>query len=172
MPPRSSSLPAPEDRGRRASRAEGAAGVPRGLPGRATSSPPSVWGSSRGGPQNINDGPPTSFRARAFRGRVRAPASMPPGPVSARTGANTMGSGPASARPPSPATSTRALPDTSAGTTAPVTTVGVKRASFGTSGRSLNVHTNHFVTSIPEGNIYHYDGASSVSFFVMTRLRE
>ncbi|RDX47695.1 argonaute-like protein [Lentinus brumalis] len=82
---------------------------------------------------------------------------MPPGPVSARTGANTMGSGPAAARPPSPATSTRALPDTSAGTTAPVTTVGVKRASFGTSGRSLNVHTNHFVTSIPEGNIYHYD---------------
>ncbi|KAJ8481770.1 hypothetical protein ONZ51_g5795 [Trametes cubensis] len=45
------------------------------------------------------------------------------------------------------------LPDASSH----ITTVGVKRTGFGTSGRAITVHTNHFEVKIPEGNIYHYD---------------
>lgn len=47
------------------------------------------------------------------------------------------------------------LPDTSAH----ITTIGVKRPSFGQSGRALAVWTNHFEVKIPEANIHHYDGA-------------
>ncbi|CDO71262.1 hypothetical protein BN946_scf184908.g19 [Trametes cinnabarina] len=45
------------------------------------------------------------------------------------------------------------LPDSSSH----VTTVGVKRTAFGTSGRAIQVHTNHFEVKIPEGHIHHYD---------------
>ncbi|KAH9899908.1 argonaute-like protein [Cubamyces lactineus] len=38
-----------------------------------------------------------------------------------------------------------------------ITTVGVKRTAFGSSGRAITVHTNHFEVKIPDGNIYHYD---------------
>lgn len=47
------------------------------------------------------------------------------------------------------------LPDASAH----ITTVGVKRTAFGSSGRAIQVSTNHFEVKIPEGSIYHYDGA-------------
>ncbi len=68
------------------------------------------------------------------------------------------GFGPAGAiaPPTQPATSRQTLPDTSAH----ITTVGVKRKAFGTSGREVYVYTNHFVTTIPEGDIYHDDGSS------------
>lgn len=42
-----------------------------------------------------------------------------------------------------------------------ITTVGVKRSAFGSSGRALQIFTNHFEVQIPEDNIHHYDGASS-----------
>ncbi|EPQ59451.1 argonaute-like protein [Gloeophyllum trabeum ATCC 11539] len=43
-------------------------------------------------------------------------------------------------------------------TTSPhVTTVGVKRTAFGTSGRRMEVYTNHFAVKIPEAVIHHYD---------------
>ncbi|EIW61996.1 argonaute-like protein [Trametes versicolor FP-101664 SS1] len=45
------------------------------------------------------------------------------------------------------------LPDASAH----ITTVGVKRTAFGSSGRAIQVSTNHFEVKIPEGSIYHYD---------------
>ena len=39
-----------------------------------------------------------------------------------------------------------------------VQTIGVVRPGLGRSGRQIKVYTNHFKTSIPEGNIHHYDG--------------
>lgn len=39
-----------------------------------------------------------------------------------------------------------------------VTTVGVKRPSFGTLGRDLAIYVNSFQTTIPESVIHHYDG--------------
>ncbi|KAL1743740.1 Piwi domain-containing protein [Schizophyllum fasciatum] len=38
-----------------------------------------------------------------------------------------------------------------------VTTVGVKRPNYGTAGRPLEVIANSFETTLPEGNISHYD---------------
>ncbi|EJF60851.1 Piwi-domain-containing protein [Dichomitus squalens LYAD-421 SS1] len=38
-----------------------------------------------------------------------------------------------------------------------ITTIGVKRPSYGKAGRSLKVWTNHFQMKIPGTNIYHYD---------------
>jgi len=38
-----------------------------------------------------------------------------------------------------------------------VTTVGVRRPSWGMSGRGVTVHTNHFEVRIPKGIIHHYD---------------
>ncbi|KZT20385.1 argonaute-like protein [Neolentinus lepideus HHB14362 ss-1] len=38
-----------------------------------------------------------------------------------------------------------------------VTTIGVKRTAFGTSGRRMEVYTNHFAVKIPEAVIHHYD---------------
>ena len=40
-----------------------------------------------------------------------------------------------------------------------ISTIGVKRPSYGEHGRRLDVWTNHFEVKIPEANIYHYDGA-------------
>jgi len=40
-----------------------------------------------------------------------------------------------------------------------ITTVGVKRPNFGSSGREIPIFVNSFVTSIPDGNIHHYDVA-------------
>ena len=65
-----------------------------------------------------------------------------------RNGANTPGVGLLD--------STHTLPDASAN----ITTIGVKRTAFGTSGRVQEIYTNHFKTSIPDGIIYHYDGTS------------
>lgn len=39
-----------------------------------------------------------------------------------------------------------------------IQTVGVRRPDFGSSGRSLPIFVNSFVTTIPDGLIYHYDG--------------
>ncbi|KAI0677583.1 argonaute-like protein [Trametes maxima] len=59
------------------------------------------------------------------------------------------------------------LPDSSSH----ITTVGVKRSAFGTSGRSILVQTNHFEVKIPESIIHHYDVVSSSSGKVLpTRL--
>ncbi|KAI0921048.1 hypothetical protein AcV5_001233 [Taiwanofungus camphoratus] len=52
-----------------------------------------------------------------------------------------------------PAGGTAGLPSSSAH----VTTIGVKRAAFGTNGRQIPVFTNHFAVKIPEGVIHHYD---------------
>ncbi|KAF8579319.1 argonaute-like protein [Ramaria rubella] len=38
-----------------------------------------------------------------------------------------------------------------------VTTIGVRRPAWGTSGRAVTVHTNHFEARIPQGTIHHYD---------------
>ncbi|EJF61200.1 argonaute-like protein [Dichomitus squalens LYAD-421 SS1] len=51
------------------------------------------------------------------------------------------------------------LPDTSSH----ITTIGVKRPSFGQSGRALGVWTNHYEVKIPEANIHHYDVVISPS---------
>lgn len=40
-----------------------------------------------------------------------------------------------------------------------ITTIGVKRPDYGTSGRTVPIFVNSFVTTIPEGIIHHYDGA-------------
>ncbi|KAI0353623.1 argonaute-like protein [Trametes cingulata] len=61
---------------------------------------------------------------------------------------------------------TRAAPGGNAGlpdTSSHITTVGVKRTAFGTSGRAFNVFTNHFEVKIPEANIHHYDVVISPS---------
>ncbi|KAI0698193.1 argonaute-like protein [Cerioporus squamosus] len=164
MPPRSSSTPAPEDRGRGASLGGGSRGGSRGVPRRGVSSPPSARGTTHGGPPS-SIVPSAIFRGFP-RGRARGIAGTPS--VPARTGANNTGSGApvAIAPPPQPATSTRALPDTSVH----ITTVGVKRTAFGRSGRVLNVYTNHFVTSIPDDNIFHYDGAIDSNKILPARL--
>ncbi|KAF8076456.1 argonaute-like protein [Lyophyllum atratum] len=38
-----------------------------------------------------------------------------------------------------------------------ITTVGVKRPGYGTSGKPLPIYVNSFATTIPEGIIHHYD---------------
>ncbi|KAJ6500901.1 argonaute-like protein [Mycena sanguinolenta] len=40
-----------------------------------------------------------------------------------------------------------------------ITTIGVRRPGFGSSGRTIPVNINSFKTTVPEGWIYHYDGA-------------
>ena len=40
-----------------------------------------------------------------------------------------------------------------------VEAIGVKRPGHGNAGKHIEILTNHFVTSIPEQSIYHYDGA-------------
>lgn len=42
-----------------------------------------------------------------------------------------------------------------------ITTIGVPRPGYGQSGRRLEIFVNSFKTTIPEGIIYHYDGACS-----------
>ncbi|RPD71863.1 argonaute-like protein [Lentinus tigrinus ALCF2SS1-7] len=144
MPPRAPSGNVPGDRGRGAPRGRGARGGARGGP---PSSTPSGRG-ARGGPPSAG-GPPPSFRgAPPGRGRGRGQAGAPSVPSQ-----TTSAIGAAPARPPDAPGITRALPDARAH----ITTIGVKRTAFGTSGRSLNVYTNHFVTSTPEGSVYHYD---------------
>lgn len=39
-----------------------------------------------------------------------------------------------------------------------VTTVGVKRTSFGASGTAVKVYTNHYEVTVPKSIIHHYDG--------------
>jgi eukaryotic translation initiation factor 2C len=43
-------------------------------------------------------------------------------------------------------------------TSSHITTIGVKRPSFGTAGRPMKIYTNHFPCQIPEAVIHHYDG--------------
>ncbi|KAL7282382.1 hypothetical protein ACG7TL_003853 [Trametes sanguinea] len=59
----------------------------------------------------------------------------------------------------SAAGTTAGLPDASPH----ITTVGVKRTAFGTAGRRIQVHTNHFEVKIPEDYIHHYDVVISPS---------
>lgn len=47
-----------------------------------------------------------------------------------------------------------------------ITTVGVKRPDFGSSGKPLGIFVNSFVTAIPDSIIHHYDGA----FLLLTSL--
>lgn len=146
MPPRAPSGTTPGDRGRGAPRGRGQRGGSRGGPPSGT---PSGRGGARGGPPSAGGAPAGSRGGPPGRGRGRAGAPSVP----SRT-ASAITSGPA------PPGVTRALPDVSAH----ITTIGVKRTAFGSNGRALNVFTNHFVTSTPEGNIYHYDGTSLVVF--------
>lgn len=39
-----------------------------------------------------------------------------------------------------------------------VETTGVKRPGYGKAGRPITVNVNHFVCTIPDGTIFHYDG--------------
>ncbi|KAJ6548130.1 argonaute-like protein [Mycena vulgaris] len=38
-----------------------------------------------------------------------------------------------------------------------VTTVGVRRPDYGSSGKKININVNSFTATIPDGSIYHYD---------------
>ena len=49
-----------------------------------------------------------------------------------------------------------------------ITTIGVKRTSFGTSGVARTVLTNHFPVSIPDDLIFHYDGQLLTLLFIET----
>ncbi|KAI0832378.1 argonaute-like protein [Trametes gibbosa] len=74
-------------------------------------------------------------------------------PRGGRGGARGRGGGPAITPARTQATGNVGLPDTNTH----ITTVGVKRPGFGTSGRAIQISTNHFEVKIPEANIYHYD---------------
>lgn len=52
-----------------------------------------------------------------------------------------------------------------------IETVGVRRTALGSSGRVLEVSTNHFAVKIPEDVIHHYDGASLLRFLSLQGLR-
>ena len=43
-----------------------------------------------------------------------------------------------------------------------ITTIGVRRPNFGTSGRPITVYANAFETPLPTSIIHHYDGESFV----------
>jgi eukaryotic translation initiation factor 2C len=79
---------------------------------------------------------------------------MPPriAPGSSRSRGRSVGAPPARAQP----SSGPGDPPTPG---AHITTVGVKRPAPGTNGRPIAIFVNSFPTSIPEGKIYHYDGA-------------
>ncbi|CAL1700780.1 unnamed protein product [Somion occarium] len=51
-----------------------------------------------------------------------------------------------------------------------IATVGVKRSAFGSSGRAIEVFTNHYEVSIPQGMIYHYDAISPSEHTLPARL--
>ncbi|KAI0750722.1 argonaute-like protein [Daedaleopsis nitida] len=111
---------------------------PRGAPGSASTA--GRGRGARGGPS----GHPSGSRGgppQQGQGRGRGGPAIPP------------------SRPPPPG----GLPDTSPH----ITTVGVKRSAFGTSGRTISVFTNHYQVPIPEGNIYHYDGPSLLTLSSM-----
>lgn len=67
---------------------------------------------------------------------------------------NTRGGGPVNTRGGGPA---KGIPS------AHIETIGVRRTATGTSGRPLEVQTNHFAVEIPEDVIHHYDGKSRCS---------
>ncbi|RDX49272.1 argonaute-like protein [Lentinus brumalis] len=151
MPPRAPSGTTPGDRGRGAPRGRGSRGGSRGgLPSNAPSGPPSIRGGARGGPPSTGGGPAGARGAPPGRGLGRGRAGAPPAP-------SRLSQAPGG---------TRALPDTSDH----ITTIGVKRTAFGTSGRTLNVYTNHFVTSVPEGSVYHYDVIDAANKTLPARL--
>ncbi|KAI0638149.1 argonaute-like protein [Trametes polyzona] len=95
--------------------------------------------------------PPRAAPSGSGRGAPRGGRGAPRGGTP-RGGATPRGGGPAG-RGASGQVTTAGLPDTSSH----ITTVGVKRTAFGTSGRAIQVSTNHFEVQIPEGQIYHYD---------------
>ncbi|KAI9001051.1 argonaute-like protein [Trametes punicea] len=95
---------------------------------------------------------PSGGSGRGGRGRGRGGPGGGGGPGGPRGGPRVSGPAIPASRA-SGAAPTGGLPDTSRH----ITTVGVKRAAFGTSGRSIQVHTNHFEVRIPEGHIHHYD---------------
>ncbi|PPQ98553.1 hypothetical protein CVT24_004044 [Panaeolus cyanescens] len=51
-----------------------------------------------------------------------------------------------------------------------VTTIGVKRPSFGTGGREIPIYVNSFTTTIPDAVIHHYDGKPYHAVFHERRL--
>lgn len=75
---------------------------------------------------------------RGIRGAPRGAAPATRGGASGGRGGSVAGGGPAIG--------------------AHVTTVGVRRPDYGTSGRPMQVFVNSFVANIPDGIIYHYDG--------------
>jgi eukaryotic translation initiation factor 2C len=48
-----------------------------------------------------------------------------------------------------------------------ITTVGVRRPDFGTAGKPFPICVNSFVTTIPKGLIYRYEGASITNRFIL-----
>jgi eukaryotic translation initiation factor 2C len=45
-----------------------------------------------------------------------------------------------------------------------IQTIGIRRPNFGTSGKTIPIMVNAFTTTIPDGIIYHYDGALNAFF--------
>ncbi|KAI0347251.1 argonaute-like protein [Trametopsis cervina] len=85
---------------------------------------------------------------RGGRGRGRGAGGGGTGPRGGGRGGTPIRGGPPAAAGRGGA---RPLP------AAHVTTTGVKRKAFGTSGQAVDVFTNHFVVDIPQNIIHHYD---------------
>ncbi|KAJ7769735.1 hypothetical protein B0H14DRAFT_3591113 [Mycena olivaceomarginata] len=89
---------------------------------------------------------PPHGQTRGTRGGGAGPPSRGAGPG--------RGASPARGGPPQ-AQAYRAPP-------AHVTTVGVRRPDYGSSGRPIDIQVNSFTAEIPDGTIYHYDGACAI----------
>ncbi|KAF7342176.1 Protein argonaute-2 [Mycena venus] len=48
-----------------------------------------------------------------------------------------------------------------------ITTVGVRRPDYGSAGRAIAINVNSFTAEIPDGTIYHYDGARYVHAYMV-----
>ncbi|TBU42174.1 argonaute-like protein [Dichomitus squalens] len=109
-------------------------------------------GSSRGRGSQAGGG--TSGRGRGGRGSAQGD----PSGASDRSGSRSRGRATGISADVSRISASR-MPDISEH----ISTIGVRRPSYGESGRHLVVWTNHYEVKIPEANIYHYDGAISPS---------
>ncbi|KAL5508299.1 hypothetical protein ACEPAH_5918 [Sanghuangporus vaninii] len=91
--------------------------------------------------------------------RISHSGSRGRGEARGRGGPQPARSGPFIRPVPSPQSS---LPSTSEH----VTTIGVKRKAYGTSGKALTVLTNHFSVTIPKSIMSHYDVGAHVDLRV------
>ena len=120
--------------------------------------PRAAPGSGRGrgrGAGTPSAGAGSGSRGGGLGGRGRGGGQGAPRGTGGAPRGSYRGSGPATRSVPSTVAAGR-LPDASPH----ITTIGVKRPSFGSSGRALDVKTNHYEVKIPDANIHHYDGMS------------